>query len=620
MTNATSKFRAWDVLGGIFCIASLLFVVMGLSLPISAVAAIVGGPHDFVDNGFTGGGACAACHIPHNAGDGRLWPRVVPDAGWTNPPARLCMDCHDGSMPTDAGWPAATALPTPPAVPHEPSAGCIPQFENCTACHLHDREFRVRGDAICDCLSCHDDPALDACGVPNIDAKFYGIGSTNGTNLLSQHSIKYENIGTGLCYKENNECWKCHPADRGWDDRCYGPTDPDPDAVHPKADAWPFFLYYADNIDSTVGPGAKAECDGIPKALDLNDDGAETADGSKYNDDMSLYQDFCLACHDGVKANTTCPHSGDESDTEFHGAIEAASDQVPPTDRSDPSSTQSGPPWSTPPVPAKDPNLSTTYFAYYEVNGHGSDERVLWNYTNDSTQQDPPGNAQPMNRTCLGWETKNGVPADRKWNYMGCHTVHGSTNRFLLDDTILKDDMGGDPRGNPVKAIKKVRELGGKFCYDICHSAEKLGIMGAVPGENNVSAFHSWKDDGDSDPEVLHDTSPGSTEGWATWSYIGDETNVSKKQPDFHISSDNPLTAIAGVLPFYNSADSELHQRKYPTDLDGSPDKVFFCVTCHDPHGTLPFKDDTVLYGGMPRMVKFDMKYDDPLCRQCHSE
>lgn len=126
-----------------------LFVVLALSLfaPAGALGAMVNSVHDFVDDGFTGGGVCAECHVPHGALDSRLWPRDATDPYVA--PALLCMDCHThGNVPIKdiqpslgAAWSAVAKVVR--RVPHDldyqnpPSSGNY-TFRNCTAvCHRH---------------------------------------------------------------------------------------------------------------------------------------------------------------------------------------------------------------------------------------------------------------------------------------------------------------------------------------------------------------------------------------------------------------------------------------------------------------------------------------------------
>lgn len=604
MTNTISKFRAWDVLGG--GKLAVFFAAMFL-LPAVAHALVTGSPHDFTDNGFTGG-ICAACHIPHGADVAaeRLYPRPGrPDLA-PNAPARLCKDCHNGegvggvgTLPTGPGWPAVWIGNPPPALPAGHSdAACATTYENCTACHNHVSGFLLN---VCDCLSCHNNLGSGAgsCAPPDIDSLFYGIGGVDDSGILSQHNIKYD-TNADLCYKENNECWKCHPRDRGWDDRCVGPTDPDPPAQHPSAAS---YIYYGDDPD---GAGSLAECTEIAKTTD-----------------KSLYQDFCFACHDGVEASASL------ADDQFNGSIPAApAEQVPPTDRSNPAIAQAGPPWSTPPVPAKNSNIAgyvnpnpnssgVPYFAYYEINGHGTDERVSWKYFNDGNSSNPTipdGPKGVMNVTCLG----GGIG-------MGCHEVHGSTNRFLIDDQLQ------DINGSDVLGLKTVEDFGSSFCYTVCHTADMLGAKNSTT-DNMFHNFLSWNTYADevSKLEVLHDTTTGSQGGWATWSITGDQDNpVRGTVPSFYIAG--PISSasglLEGVLPFYPSEFSEIQERSYPTSLPSAGGNVFFCITCHDPHGTSPTNDNTLRDGAMTRFLRNPdpgssglFSYSDPLCKQCHKK
>ena len=353
---------------------SLLCVVLvsGVAFPFPGLAAMVGSVHDFVDDGFTGGGVCAECHVPHGAQDDRLYPRDTTSSGY-GAPKRLCMDCHDGTLPTDAGWSGVTGV-TPPPYPHDASA----KYDSCGDCHSHTRSFMIPND---DCLVCHTTAAngglFDDATEANwqIDRFFNGIGAVNDPAILSQHQVLYTadgnldttedavvDAGTGV-----NECKKCHGN---------GPK-------HPSDAA---FLVYPDDLPSA---------------------GAVAGDPVPRSNDFSTYQGFCLSCHDGVDEG-----AANAAFQQFSGSVPAG--QVGPSDRDDPSTRQTAAPWVVPAVPPKDVNAGSPYtnsppfFDYYETNGHGLATSLEGN---------------PMNVTCLAGGAGQ-----------GCHNPHGTKNRFLVDD------------------------------------------------------------------------------------------------------------------------------------------------------------------------------------------
>ncbi len=324
--------------------ASGVWVVFWLWAHVAG-AAMVGGPHDFVDNGFTGGGVCAACHYPHNAQDQRLYPRDNTGSGF-GVPKRLCMDCHDGTLPTGDGWDTVTGV-TPPPFPHGTSA----VYDACTQCHSHRRGFVIPNE---DCLECHTTSAnggvFDDTTQANleVDRYFNGIGYVNDSGILSQHNIQYAADGNFDTSEDasQNECKKCH----GWGGK------------HPTDAA---FLVYPDDV-----PGL----------------GKVAGDPIARSSDYSAYQSFCLACHDGVDEGPA-----DAWRQEFNGTVPPG--QVPPSDRTDPSNQQAAAPWVVPAVPPKDVNAGSPYtsgppfFEYYETNGHGLDTSAV--------------EENPMNVTCL---------------------------------------------------------------------------------------------------------------------------------------------------------------------------------------------------------------------------
>ncbi len=81
---------------------------------------IVGSPHDFSGDVFSGGQICVVCHTPHNANttvtDAPLWNHALSTATYTvytsatltatvgqpGTTSRLCLSCHDGTVALDS--------------------------------------------------------------------------------------------------------------------------------------------------------------------------------------------------------------------------------------------------------------------------------------------------------------------------------------------------------------------------------------------------------------------------------------------------------------------------------------------------------------------------------------
>jgi hypothetical protein len=344
----------------------LLLVLAGAG---TAAGQMVGSVHDFVDDGFTGGGACAACHVPHNAQDARLYPRAP--AGATAP-MRLCMDCHDGTMPTGNGWPATWVGPTPP-----PPGGHVSDVagdnsalscrddgqQTCGTCHKHQNAFAFVGG----CFDCHTTEAeqelvwgagqaffpdaTEQC--MQVDRRFDGIGAVADSTLLSQHNIADSSVGCQKCHGSG------HPGDAG-------------------------LLAYADDV------GGQSLGDPVPRS-----------------NDRSTYQAFCFSCHDGTDLSVS-----PVPDTTFSGPL--GTNQVAPSLRSNPASLQAGPTWVVPAIPPRDaaPGENTPPFLdYFTTNGHGAAANTLTGLS-------------PL--TCLA-DVNGGTQ-------QGCHVAHGSGNRFLMDD------------------------------------------------------------------------------------------------------------------------------------------------------------------------------------------
>jgi hypothetical protein len=104
---------------GIILFGTALLVV---SLPGQRATAgtIVGSPHDFSTQGWSGGQICVACHTPHNANTtvtaAPLWnhavttktyllyssPTLQTTVAQPDGASKLCLSCHDGTVAIDS--------------------------------------------------------------------------------------------------------------------------------------------------------------------------------------------------------------------------------------------------------------------------------------------------------------------------------------------------------------------------------------------------------------------------------------------------------------------------------------------------------------------------------------
>lgn len=539
-------------------------------------AAIVNSKHDFVTYGFSGGGACAACHIPHAAKEVRLYPREVGAVGVVDGTLLLlCKDCHkDASpaLPTGGGWSTVVGAPVPPAYPH--GAG----YDNCTACHSHSAVDPFGPPPNDDCLTCHRSGGVAAS--LNIDAFFAGVGSDAASPdaaIRSQHNIYYKTDGNVSTYEplwpaaaggNANECKKCH-GDKAEDGVAL---------KHPSATV------------KTVVSGARAgKLQSAFLVYSAANGNAILPAYARNDTDKRTYEVFCLNCHRG-KARSTTPAS-----EKFGGAL-PGSFQAGPTLRTDPASQQGAPTppasgWVVPPVPPKDGRLVSPflnpdpdgtatkpwYFAYYETNGHGVANSLI---------QVP---AAAMDRTCLSGGS-NSID--------GCHVPHGSKSRFLLDDTNLPFAPG----------IVTASQVGTGVCMaGDCHVVGVGFSLSQAGPSRTVSSFHGWWNT--TPASILHDNTPlggigvpPAADGMALWRTYG--------AGNMNISASPVLT---GLLPFYASGTTtEIQARTYPTALTT---QWLHCLTCHDPHGTGPGTEPAML-----RRYDDAMTYTSPLCGQCHVE
>ncbi len=84
-------------------------------------AGIAGGPHDFSQQGWSGGSVCVVCHTPHGAdttvSNAPLWNHrlssqtytlyssatlTATDVGQPTGSSKLCLSCHDGTVALDS--------------------------------------------------------------------------------------------------------------------------------------------------------------------------------------------------------------------------------------------------------------------------------------------------------------------------------------------------------------------------------------------------------------------------------------------------------------------------------------------------------------------------------------
>lgn len=102
-------------------LAGLVGVACGMFATQTMAGTIVGSPHDFSSQGWSGGQICVACHTPHNSDttvtDAPLWNHDVTTATYTmysrssidgtvgtapGSVSLLCLSCHDGTVAIDA--------------------------------------------------------------------------------------------------------------------------------------------------------------------------------------------------------------------------------------------------------------------------------------------------------------------------------------------------------------------------------------------------------------------------------------------------------------------------------------------------------------------------------------
>ena len=92
-------------------LAAVAVALVAWLVPVSpGTAELRGSKHDFTNTEWSGGSACAACHVPHRADQPKTpkWggPTTIrrdppADRGRPGPLSRKCLSCHDGSTATD---------------------------------------------------------------------------------------------------------------------------------------------------------------------------------------------------------------------------------------------------------------------------------------------------------------------------------------------------------------------------------------------------------------------------------------------------------------------------------------------------------------------------------------
>jgi len=553
-----------------------------------------GTKHDFIQYGSNAGGTCDVCHAAGGgASDGTRLYR------WDS--SYYGADKCAGTCHSVAGYPDKPAnetdtldtmvgAPTPPLYPHRGPAVVL-----CSVCHDSRVDYR-------DCLTCHTPTTFgseqafgqspgghDAGTLANpvdteVDKFFAGIGSVpSPSGILSQHDIVYNSSGD-LTNPAQNECLKCH-GKGSW-------------KLHPGLVEDRPLLVYADDPD---GSGPLVADMGLiddesPTYLanvvnygiiPANQTAAYMGGGSPSGAEWDSYyqakrQYFCLACHDGEDDAGT-------GNTGFNGENVPA---VPPTD------SNTGPLQgfsSQPPYFADHTNAPSEEAYptdnYFEKNGHGIDSGI-------------EGTA--MNMTCLGEE----VPDDESGSGsastsvgLGCHSVHGSANYFLLRDA------GSDGSVDLGTGVSTADELGTLVCMG-CHTRT------IMTDDYNANLFHLWL----GPTRMLHIDLQGDVARDDTivyWEPLTAGNNMN--------TGDSGLQT--GVLPFFTGHDADLISGRTYTPAYGSGVTAYdgaavTCVTCHDPHGTsheyTSYTDNAPNTMGMLRIPYRDVDFTDPLCSECH--
>lgn len=585
------KLSATRHVGGSFRktgILSLLLFSISLALPNSIPAYSsfnADSKHNFVDNGYTGGGVCSECHAAGGgAADSRLfnWNLSGSDPG-------MCLNkCHGASpsLPmTDPGWANVTGV-TPISAPHDCVNG------RCEWCHNQNVE-------VYKCLDCHAPGISDTlmCRTPqNFDSgtiadpsqtevsKFFtGIsGFSPMAGLLSSHNIKYNTTGT-LSSPTDNECLKCHGVGAA--------------TVHPGLKINSAILEYPDDPDG-AGPLVKGS-----KIIAPHLNGTTNTTPAAWNAYYKAKrQDFCLACHDGRV-------------DEAGALITLNGVSVPAVPKKN---YNSGGPNYTTGVPyfADTGTTKDNYPAanYYVNNGHGmgSDSRNL-----------------PLALTCLGEEVKD-KEADNGGTTgitvgAGCHSAHGTANYSLIRDTVTEGSV------NLGTAVNTAEELTNGVCLG-CHTRTTMRNYPSHVG------FHVWMGYSPTSRMIHLDGACDNAGDYSSvhWRKLPPATAT---RPGNNMSTG--VTLFETLMPYFNARNADLVTgRIYGsqtfdsndcTQSAGSTGSVIACITCHDPHGTFSVyqQGDVGVPGtyGMVRWPTADFQVYpgssgtdpvDPLCSKCH--
>jgi hypothetical protein len=321
---------------------------------------------------------------------------------------------------------------------------------------------------------------------------------------------------------------------------------------------------YPDDPDGPAGPRTTGQA--IAKAPANN---------------YALYQDFCLSCHDGQAVN--------RQPATANMKFGSPAVNVPRLPRFDESYAAlayiTGTPYLTPraTTPTEENYPVQNYF---EMNGHGRATSI---------------EGLAMNLTCMAQNPDAPGPTP------GCHSAHGSQNRYLIEDS-----------GNIGTAVDTPEELGSLVCMG-CHDRATLS--------NNK--FHGWL----GGSTVLH---AGAAVSYTYWANI----RPSWLPPGNNMNVGNPNWPDAQeILPFFSGPNADLETgRQYGTRQFGNRDwgtqaspkdpptetlrSILTCITCHEPHGSsdtyLSYDVGGIHTMGMPRFFASDFSYTDDLCSACH--
>ncbi|PLX43922.1 MAG: hypothetical protein C0609_06895 [Deltaproteobacteria bacterium] len=546
--------------GAVIKSAALLLVVILLPAHVWSFARLnYGSTHDFVDDGFRGGGVCDECH---SAGGTSPENRIFRWGPGGSTDAVLCATkCHlSGSMPGDPAWALVTGK-TPPPLGHPTPVGPARCFDSVRGCHGD----RASGTLYADCLGCHNDAYMSSTfaitsnydsqvGASGID-KFFGFAQykpytdSPGT-ILSSHSITYDE-GKDLSLPVNNECLKCHGAVAAQ----YHPGGSDTELPNKT----PLLVYPDDTSSNTMGTGITLTNEAAPDYREL--------------------EEFCLSCHDG--------------NADAGGAdIQLSGVNVPPVPRYDYNEGYA----------AENDNYATAtpYFAlsntstanfmaenYFEQNGHGKDKGLSGN---------------DMNLGCL-------ARGETGQELMGCHTAHGSISYYNLDyyhyPTVIDtaDELGTD-------LCMSCHDGSGTYGFSGNHSGFHTGFSDTLLHVGATSSAVTWYHEEFSDPpnNTIRSSMPRKAPV-----YTGTELRILPffTGPGADLESGRVYNGGSGSTPV-NIASTPTVICITCHDPHGTSERY----DIYDDTLT-PVQQSTV---AMPRKFLKDFYYDDPLCMECHVE